>query len=225
MHFCFRYPEVTLMAAPCGCSRACSCRVSQNGAVIIGEPEFGFSNFDVFESERIGWRDNLVEGTGSANNPYMVSFKDSLEFRPRAQEWRQTGVDFFANGWINNDPTVYSTPHPFATFLWSPAFPSDINGTATGYLVGAWASFTVGVAPIEMIIVSSIADATGPFNIAAASTQTANPVLACSGYVNPMDSSISLASSGITATLVLQIFDPSNSNPVINDVRVWAVEV
>lgn len=211
----------------CGCSGVCNCFVAQNGAIFIAETDFDTGAVTYLNSSRIGWRDNVVAGNGRATNPYAVSFRDSLEYRPRAQEWRQTGTNFYTTGWSAGDPNVYSTPIPSAVFLWAAGFPGEANITATGILVGAWANISTGgvSAPIEMIIAVSIVDTTGPFNIAGAATQTSDPNLACAGYLNPVDTATSLASSGTTANLVVQFFDAAAAIVTINDIRLWAVEV
>lgn len=210
----------------CGCSKVCGCFVAQNGAVFISETDFDTGAITYLATARIGWRDNVVDGNGRATNPYTVSFRDSLEYRPRAQEWRQTGPNYDNDGWVL-EPTVYSTPIPNATFVWAESDPAAAYLTASGVLIGAWINVNTGgvAGPIEMNIFTSIADFTGPLNIAGASTQSSDPNLACAGYLNPVDSATSVASSGITATIVVQLFDQANVIVGINDIRLWAVEV
>lgn len=215
---------------PCGCTKPCNCAVAQNGAPIIVESsDLGSLQVVLFPTERVGWRDNVVSGTGSAQNPYMVSFKDSLEYRPKAQEWRLTPpADSDPIDWSTN-PSVYSTPVPNATFIWaSGSFSEEINLTATGLLVGAWASVNTGgvATPIELqLFYDFVVDDLGPDRIAGASTTTANPILGCTGYVTPLKSATSLFSSGLTASLSLQVRNPANVALTVSDVRLWAVEV
>lgn len=213
--------------ARCGCSKTCTCFVDQNGATIIAqETDVLAGTVSLMPSSRIGWRDNVVTGSGRQSDPYVVSFKDSLEYRPPAQELRQTGPNFYNDGWVV-EPTVYSTPAPKALFFWVESFPGEIQAVGSGFIIGAWANIDTGgvAAPIEMVIVASIVDISGPFNIAGASTQTVNPKLACSGYVNPVDSAVSIGSTGVTTIIVLQFFDPASAIVSVSDVRLWGVEV
>lgn len=214
--------------ARCGCSKTCACAVEANGAPIIPEGiDLSTGITTLFPTSRVGWRDNVVDGTGSLNDPYSVSFKDSLEYRVHAQEWRQTGVDFNTVGWTISDPTVYSTPGDKSIFIWTAAFPNDAYVVYPGLFVGCWARCSTGgvAAPIVLLLGVTINDSSGPFNLAGNTTSTIDPVLSCVGYLNPLDSVVSVGSSGITASIVVSISNPASVALTVTDIRLWAVEV
>lgn len=216
--------------ARCTCSKPCNCAIAQNGAPIIVEnSQILLGQAALFPTSRVGWRDNLVAGTGSSGNPYTVSFKDSLEFRPAAQEWRYTGSDYDEEGFAT-DPNQYSTPVPNAMFVWSAAFETEINVAGTGFLIGAYADVNTGgvATPVELHLFYDFQVVnTGPDRIAGSTTQAANPVLTCVGYVNPLRSAIPLASSGLFLSILLDVRAPAltSDSYSVPSVRVWAVEV
>lgn len=227
MYFFVHDSEVPLMSRCDSCSKPCGCAVAQNGAAIVVENSNVFiGDASLFPTERVGWRDNIVEGTGSVNDPYSVSFKDALEFRPRAQEWRQIGGNYEDVGWVS-EPTLYSTPTENALFIFNVDFPS-VNVVGTGFMVGAYADVnTFGVStPIELhLFYDFVVTSSGPGHIGGATTQAANPVLACVGYVSPLRSALNIVSSGLTLSIALDVRFPGVSDIDINSVRIWAVEV
>lgn len=211
----------------CNCAKVCNCFVDDNGAPIVVESfDPGIPATTLLDTPRIGSRDSVVVGSGRSTNPYSVSFKDSLEYRPRAQEWRQTGIDFYANNWVS-DPTVYSTPIARATFLWAPSDPAVTFITAPGLIIGAWASVTSAAQPIEFQIFYDVQDGgdLGPDRVSGCSTNSVNSILACTGYVNPLRSSVDVGASGLRMSVIAQIRNPEGLTLTVNDVRIWAVEV
>lgn len=212
----------------CGCSKPCNCSVVSNGAPIIIESADQLT-VTLLGAGREGWQDNIVQGSGRALDPYTVSWKDSLEYRPRAQEWRQSGS--FPNGtdWTS-EPTLYSTPTDNALFLWAATFPSDVNLKAPGILVGAYADVNTGgvAVPIEFsILFGFILTDPGPARIAHSVTSVSNPILACTGYINPARTVVDLTSSGLVAALIVRISSPNGLGAItaINQVRIWGVQV
>lgn len=207
----------------CGCSKACSCRVVANGAPIIIESAGDGLNLSLIDVGKVGGPDNIVTGSGRTTDPYSVSWKDSLEYRPRAQEWRQS--PFTTQAWTS-EPTLYSTPFSNAIFLW--ALTHEPNLTASGVLLGAYADVNTGgvTTPIELtLFFDALIFDDGPNEVAYSVTSVSNPVLACTGFVNPARSVIDLGSSGLRGEVSVQVRSPANLITAVNQVRVWGVQV
>lgn len=205
----------------CGCSKSCNCTVVSNGAPIIiqsGDP----LDMVLVDVGKIGTADNIVSGSGRPTDPYSISWKDSVEFRPRAEEWRQLPYD---DVWPT-EPTLYSTPTPHSIFLWAPE--NDAGLTASNVILGAYADINTGGVTITTelsIIYGSFFADTGPARIAHYTSTNVNPQMACTGYLNPARTIVDLSSSGLRAEIAVVVRDPSNGIVAINEIRLWGIQV
>lgn len=221
MYFIVYGSEDTLMPN-CGCNKACSCTVVANGAPIIIESSDQFSVV-LIDVGKTGGPDNIVEGSGRPTDPYSVSFKDSLEYRPRAQEWRQ--LPYTTEEWTS-DPTLYSTPVMNALFLWAPEQEPQL--VTSGVLLGAYVDINTGGVgiPLELtIFFGSLLLDNGPARIAQYTGNAPNPIMACTGFLNPARTIIDLSSSGLRAEISVHVRDPADGIVAINEVRLWGVQV
>lgn len=206
----------------CGCTKACTCTFVANGAPIIIETATQLS-LSLVDIGRVGPADNVVSGTGRPTDPYSVSFKDSLEYRPRAQEWRQ--LPFTSQEWTS-EPTLYSTPVFNALFLWAPE--SSPQLAQSGLILGAYADVNTGgitiTTEISIFFGFTTADV-GPSVVSRYTSTNVNPLMACTGFLNPARTVADLASSGLRAEISVQIRDPSAGIVAINEVRLWGMQV
>lgn len=206
----------------CGCTKACSCTVAANGAPIIIESG-GALDLTLIDIGQVGAPDNIVQGSGRPTDPYSITWKDSLEYRPRAQEWRQ--LPFTSQEWTS-DPTLYSTPYAHAVFLW--AVENNPALTASSVILGAYADINTGGVTINTelsIFFNSFFADTGPSLIAHYTSTNVNPLSACTGYLNPARTLVDLSSSGLRGEITVLVRDPSAGIVAVNEIRLWGIQV
>lgn len=209
------------MPVNCGCSKACNCLVTTNGT-LIQAAEIGGT--DPQPNTRVGWRDSIVEGSGSASNPYTVSFVDSLEYRPWAAEARENAAG--SNLWDGN-PIIYNSKSGDPLFVWAAVLPGTINISQTGLLVGARVviSSAGAIGAISLIVeFTSTNPDTGPTQLAGYTAgNSVSPILTTSGYLSPLRS-FPLVSSGLTGELGIGVLS-TFGGWTIGDVQLWAISV
>lgn len=211
-----------------GCGTECNCFVSEDG-YRGGHPELG-RNF------------TTIQGDGSADNPYVFSFLDQMEFRPRTSEFR-----------VNNTPlpddsvtTLIAVPGTSTILYQSPINfiyrdPEEIEDykyiQGNFFIIGASVTFAeASDSPdnARQLVLSNMRSNNGvntPGGMAGQTTPGGNSdplTLSCEALWAGTFSPIQVPGIiGVTATnaFSVHVLQRSGGPILLTDIRVWLTEV
>lgn len=210
----------------CGCVESCNCTVAQDG-YWGNHPELGrnFSN---------------VTGDGSSSDPFVITFLDSLEFRPRTAEigWKDfslvstssnfTPVSFTAD---QDSFLIYESPIHFVVrdpFSFEYRY-SDFNYMYIGASVTFAETADASTNDRQIALANLYAEVFPATSHVIAASQSPG------GNADPLTLTCEAFWPGIFLTVTgvgnvrqefqLYVYQNSGSNIVLSDIKIWITEI
>lgn len=214
--------------ALCGsCKEPCSCLI-QNDGVKSGHPELG-RNF------------TQVDGKGTEENPFTISFYDQNEFRPKAMEVTfedvlvpngTFGINLREEGMVTD--VTYQSPNEF--LIRYPSIESTVYVYASGsfYVIGATATFdqvadantTNRVIVLVGVVESPIGN---PVEVAIGAHQTpgglTDPItVTCEGYLPGLFMEIPTLGT-VSQSFNIHLYQTSGAPLMARDIKMWMAQI